>query len=80
MLELDAFTLFPAHLAWMPDSRIFEGPQALATLHAHRADIAFLGACALHRRVGLTANEAGDMALKRAMIRLEQIEEALDAV
>ena len=28
----------------------------------------FLGACALHRRVGLTANEAGDMALKRAMI------------
>jgi DeoR family glycerol-3-phosphate regulon repressor len=54
--------------AWMPESRIFEGAQALATLHAHRADIAFLGACALHRRVGLTANEAGDAALKRAMI------------
>lgn len=54
--------------AWMPESRIFEGPQALATLRAYRADIAFLGACALHRRMGLTANEAGDMALKRAMI------------
>ena len=53
---------------WMPESRIFEGPQAVATLHAHRADIAFLGACALHRRVGLTSNEAGDAALKRAMI------------
>jgi len=54
--------------AWMPESRIFEGAQALATLRAHRADIAFLGACALHRRMGITANEAGDMALKRAMI------------
>jgi DeoR/GlpR family transcriptional regulator of sugar metabolism len=54
--------------AWVPESRIFEGPQAVATLHAHRADIVFLGACALHRRVGLTSQEAGDMALKRAMI------------
>jgi DeoR family glycerol-3-phosphate regulon repressor len=54
--------------AWLPESRSFEGPQALATLREHRADIAFLGACAVHRRVGLTANEAGDMALKRAMI------------
>jgi DeoR/GlpR family transcriptional regulator of sugar metabolism len=54
--------------AWMPQARIFEGPQALATLRSHRADIAFLGACAVHRRVGITADEAGDMALKRAMI------------
>ena len=54
--------------AWLPESRIFEGPQAVATLRAHRADLAFLGACALHRRMGITANEAGDMALKRAMI------------
>ncbi len=54
--------------AWMPESRIFEGAQALATLNAHRADIAFLGACALHRRAGLTANDAGDAALKRAMV------------
>jgi len=54
--------------AWLPQSRIFAGPQALATVRAHRADIAFLGACALHRRVGLTAIESGDMELKRAMI------------
>ena len=53
---------------WIAALRIFEGPQAVATLRAHRADVAFLGACALHRRMGLTANEAGDMALKRAMI------------
>jgi len=53
---------------WMSEARIFEGPQALATLRDHRADIAFLGACALHRRAGLTASYAGDMALKRAMI------------
>jgi len=54
--------------AWMPQTRSFEGPQALETLHAYRADVAFLGACALHRRVGLTASDAGDMALKRAML------------
>jgi DeoR/GlpR family transcriptional regulator of sugar metabolism len=54
--------------AWMPAFRIFAGTQALATLQAYRGDVAFLGACALHRRVGLTASDAGDAALKRAMI------------
>jgi len=53
---------------WLPEARIFEGAQGLATLRAHRADIAFLGACALHRRIGLTSQEAGDAASKRAMI------------
>jgi DeoR family glycerol-3-phosphate regulon repressor len=54
--------------AWHPGARIFVGAQALATLRAHRADLAFLGACALHPRVGLTASDAGDAELKRAMI------------
>ena len=35
---------------------------------AHRADWAFLGACALHQRAGLTSSLAGDAQVKRAMI------------
>lgn len=54
--------------AWQPDLRIFTGPQALATIGAYRADLALLGACALHGRVGLTATDAADAALKREMV------------
>ncbi|MCR5863796.1 DeoR/GlpR family DNA-binding transcription regulator [Aquincola sp. J276] len=54
---------------WLPEHRVFEGEQALATLQAHRADIAFLGACALHERTGVTAWQPGDAAIKRAMVR-----------
>jgi len=53
---------------WLPQARIFVGESALATLRAHRADIAFLGACALHRRAGLTAQEPQEAPLKRAMV------------
>ncbi|WP_395691420.1 DeoR/GlpR family DNA-binding transcription regulator [Piscinibacter sp.] len=54
--------------AWLPAPRIFVGEAALATLRAHRADIAFLGACALQPRAGLTAHDPQEAALKRAMI------------
>lgn len=53
---------------WLPAPRIFVGEQALATIRAHRADVAFLGACALHRRAGLTAHEPQEAAIKRAML------------
>ena len=53
---------------WLPGPRIFVGETTLATLRAHRADIAFLGVCALHPRAGLTAQEPQEAALKRAMV------------
>ena len=53
---------------WLPAPRIFVGEAALATVRAHRADIAFLGACALHPRAGLTAHDAQEAAIKRAMV------------
>ena len=53
---------------WLPEQRIFQGEQALAALRAHRADIAFLGACALHPRMGITSQDSSDAAAKRAMI------------
>ena len=55
--------------AWLPEHRVFEGEQALATLQAHRADLAFLGACAVHERTGVTAWQPGDAAIKRVMVR-----------
>ncbi|WP_298835361.1 DeoR/GlpR family DNA-binding transcription regulator [uncultured Piscinibacter sp.] len=54
--------------AWLAAPRIFVGDAALATVRAHRADIAFLGACALHPRAGLTAHDPQEAAIKRAMV------------
>lgn len=53
---------------WSAENRAFSGAAAEATLRAHCADFAFLGACALHPRLGLTASHPGDAALKRAMV------------
>jgi DeoR/GlpR family transcriptional regulator of sugar metabolism len=53
---------------WSFESREFFGEQAQATIRAHRADWAFLGACALHPRAGLTSTLKGDAQVKRAMI------------
>lgn len=61
-------TLVLAGGLWQPEPRIFTGPQAEATLRAHRADIAFLGACALHPRAGLTATLPAEAPIKRAMV------------
>lgn len=53
---------------WLAAPRIFVGDAALAAVRASRADIAFLGACALHPRAGLTAHEPQEAPLKRAMV------------
>lgn len=57
---------------WSHDTRAFFGPLAEAAIRAHRADWAFLGACAVHPRLGLSASHAGDAALKRAMLECAQ--------
>lgn len=54
--------------SWLAAPRIFVGDAALATVRAYRADIAFLGACALHPRAGLTAIEPQEAAIKQAMV------------
>ena len=61
-------TLVLAGGTWSHETRAFFGPQAEATFRAHRADWAFVGACALHPRLGLSASHAGDAQLKRAML------------
>ncbi len=53
---------------WSHESREFFGEQAQSTIRSHRADWAFLGACALHPRAGLTSTLKGDAQVKRAMI------------
>jgi DeoR/GlpR family transcriptional regulator of sugar metabolism len=53
---------------WSHATRAFSGPLAQAAVSAHRADWAFLGACAVHPRLGLSASHAGDAELKRAML------------
>lgn len=53
---------------WDPATRVFTGAQGLETLRGYRADLALLGACALHPRLGLTSTEAEDAAIKRVMI------------
>lgn len=53
---------------WDPVTRAFAGPQARAVVASYRADLALLGACAIHPRLGLTAVDAEDAALKRALI------------
>lgn len=54
--------------ALLRESRSFEGDTALATVASYRADLAFLSACALSPRAGLTAVQSGDAQLKRAMV------------
>ncbi|HEY9100986.1 DeoR/GlpR family DNA-binding transcription regulator [Chitinimonas sp.] len=53
---------------WNPLERHFSGPGALAQIVQYRADLAFLGACAVHPKLGVTANLAPDAQLKAAMI------------
>ncbi|MCU0635410.1 MAG: DeoR/GlpR family DNA-binding transcription regulator [Gemmatimonadaceae bacterium] len=53
---------------WSPENRECYGEQAVATIRAHRAEWAFLGACAVHPRAGITSTFTGDAAVKRAMI------------
>lgn len=53
---------------WDSRQRLFSGELTVDGIRRYRADLAILGACALHDRHGLTASEAGDASVKRAMI------------
>ncbi|WP_299999819.1 DeoR/GlpR family DNA-binding transcription regulator [uncultured Cedecea sp.] len=53
---------------WDAQQRLFSGSATLMLLEKYRADIAILGACALHARLGLTAGQESDAEVKRAML------------
>lgn len=53
---------------WDTQQRLFSGGATLMLLENYRADIAILGACALHAKFGLTAGQEGDAEIKRAML------------
>ncbi|HEM8293217.1 TPA: DeoR/GlpR transcriptional regulator [Providencia stuartii] len=58
---------------WDPQQRLFSGSATLSMLARYRADIAILGACALHPTLGLSASEEADCDVKRAMIANSQM-------
>jgi DeoR/GlpR family transcriptional regulator of sugar metabolism len=53
---------------WQPQQRALWGPAAHDLLANCRADWAVPGACALDARMGITASDEADAAIKRAMI------------
>jgi DeoR family glycerol-3-phosphate regulon repressor len=53
---------------WDARQRLFAGGATLALLARYRADIALLGACAVHAQLGLSAGEEADAEVKRAML------------
>ena len=53
---------------WDSQQRLFAGSATLALLARYRADIAILGACAIHARLGLSASQEADAEIKRAML------------
>lgn len=53
---------------WQSAHRALWGPGAMTVLAACRADWAVPGACALDLRMGVTASDEADAAVKRAMI------------
>lgn len=53
---------------WHAAERYFSGPTAEALVAAYRADLAFIGACAVHPRLGVTANGASDARVKACML------------
>ena len=53
---------------WQPANRALWGPAAVAMLQQCRADWAVPGACAIDARLGVSAPDEADAALKRAMI------------
>jgi len=64
----EAVSLVLAGGAWSAQTRAFSGPHAEATIGAYRADWAFVGACAVHPRLGLSSAHAGDAQIKRLML------------
>ncbi|MDR3428640.1 DeoR/GlpR family DNA-binding transcription regulator [Silvimonas sp.] len=53
---------------WDARQRLFSGSDTLQQIAGYRADWAIMGACAVHERLGVTASEADDAAVKRAML------------
>jgi len=53
---------------WDIQQRLFAGSATLALLSRYRADIAILGACAIHAELGLSASQEADAEVKRAML------------
>ena len=53
---------------WQRDNRALWGPAAIAMLANCRADWAVPGACAIDARLGVSAPDEADAALKRAMV------------
>ncbi|MDU2380277.1 MAG: DeoR/GlpR family DNA-binding transcription regulator [Enterobacter cloacae] len=57
---------------WDQKQRLFAGGATLSLLSRYRADIAILGACALHSSLGLSAGTEADAEVKRAMLAASQ--------
>ncbi|QHM76303.1 Glycerol-3-phosphate regulon repressor [Mixta theicola] len=55
---------------WDSAQRLFAGAATLAMLQRYRADIAILGACAVHAGLGISASQEADAEIKRAMLAL----------
>lgn len=53
---------------WNHRQRLFEGPSVEAMVASCRADLAFLGACSIDPVRGVTATDAPDAEIKRAML------------
>lgn len=53
---------------WDQKQRLFAGSATLSLLSRYRADIAILGACAIHADLGLSASTEADAEVKRAML------------
>lgn len=53
---------------WYSEQRLFAGSATLSLVARYRADIAILGACALHAELGLSASQEADADVKRAML------------
>jgi DeoR family glycerol-3-phosphate regulon repressor len=53
---------------WDGPQRLFSGPATQRMLSMYRADLAVLGACAIHSRLGVTATTQDDAATKRVML------------
>ncbi|MBM3070234.1 DeoR/GlpR family DNA-binding transcription regulator [Lelliottia sp. RWM.1] len=57
---------------WDQRQRLFAGSATLSLLSRYRADIAILGACAIHATLGLSASQEADAEVKRAMLDASQ--------
>ena len=57
---------------WDARQRLLKGVATAETIRRYRADLAILGACAIHVEHGVTANDEQDAEVKRAMLASSQ--------